>query len=67
MLRDFALSQNIIEPNADIDAGVAEKSSTSKMTYSFLGMPHASLPFSIRCIDGCFLVTAPINFIICPS
>ena len=46
MLRDFALSQNIIEPNADIDAGVAVKSSTSKMTYSFLGMPVCRSAFA---------------------
>ncbi len=46
MLLDIALAQNIRELNADIDAGVDEKSSTTKMTYSSLGMPVCRSAFA---------------------
>lgn len=44
MLRDIALSQNIIEPNTEYDA--ASATSSKKMSYSFLGMPVCRSAFA---------------------
>lgn len=44
MLRDIALSQNIIEPNTEYDS--ASATSSKKMSYSFLGMPVCRSAFA---------------------